>query len=264
MTQSPLLIAQITDSHLFADESQTLLGIPTARSLQAVLSQLIALEPQPDLLLITGDLSQDETPESYQQLQQLVAPLNLPTYWVRGNHDQLPDIEQFLNHPPLSAQKQFQQGGWNFLLLNSAVLGKVYGQLSPETLNWLEQQLQAQPDLPTLIALHHPPVPIESNWMDDISLHHADELMAVLDRHPQVKLVLFGHIHQAFAAERRGIHYLGAPSTCVQFKPKHQEFAVDQEKPGFRLIWLYPDGRFNSRVERVALSYPLDLTASGY
>jgi Icc protein len=265
MTQtSPLLIAQLSDTHLFADEQQTLVGLPTARSLQAVLEQLQTLQPQPDLLLLTGDLSQDETKASYQQLHTLIAPLNIPTYWLPGNHDQIEIMQQVLDTPPLSTQKSFQQGGWNFILLNSAVPGCVYGQLSAEDLAGLEQQLQTLGDRPTLLALHHPPLPIASDWMDDINLHNAAALFAVLERHPQVKLVLFGHIHQEFDQLYQGVRYLGAPSTCVQFKPKSRSFAVDELKPGFRLLTLYADGTFTTDVKRVSCIHQLDLAATGY
>ena len=96
MNQPPLLIAQITDIHLFADENQELLGLATTQSFQAVLERL-SLQPQLDLLLLTGDLAQDGKPESYQHVQNLLSPFCIPTYWLPGNHDCLPAMEQVLN-----------------------------------------------------------------------------------------------------------------------------------------------------------------------
>ena len=84
---SPFSIAQITDIHLFVDEKQELLGLQTTKSFQAVIEKLQHLQPQLDLLLLTGDLSQDGTPESYENIQNLLNPLALPTYWLAGNHD---------------------------------------------------------------------------------------------------------------------------------------------------------------------------------
>ncbi|MBD2054656.1 3',5'-cyclic-AMP phosphodiesterase [Oculatella sp. FACHB-28] len=260
---SPLLIAQITDTHLFAGKSQELLGLPTAKSLNAVLSCLQKLQPQPDLLLLTGDLSQDETVESYYCLYQFLLPLKIPVYWLPGNHDVPSVMEQVLNTAPISAEKTFQRGGWNFVLLNSAVSGRVDGKLSSQSLNWLEQQLQANPH-PTLLALHHPPFPIGSNWIDEINLQNSADLFAVLDRYSQVKLVLFGHIHQEFDHWRHSVRYLGTPSTCVQFKPNSANFALDQLKPGFRLLYLDPDGNYSTRVERIDCVNQLDFAATGY
>ena len=77
---SPLLVAQITDTHLFAEVDRTWKGLSTAHTLQKVLDRLQQIQPPPDLLLLTGDLSQDETPESYQRLVSLIAPLGIPAY----------------------------------------------------------------------------------------------------------------------------------------------------------------------------------------
>lgn len=250
---SALLVAQITDTHLFAESEQQLMGTVTNNSLQAVLAHLSQLQPQPELLLLTGDISQDESYASYQRLQDLLAPLNIPAYWIPGNHDNLPVMQQVLNQSPFVAEKHFVAGGWHFLLLNSLVPGCVYGQLAPESLEWLEQKLQLIGNQPTLIALHHPPCLVNSNWLDQINLHNSAEFLAVIDRYAQVKLVIFGHIHQAFDYQRRGVRYLGSPSTCVQFKPTSEEFGIErQAQPGFRLFTLMPDGTYKTTVERVS------------
>jgi len=265
MTQtSPLLVAQLTDTHLFAGESQELLGLPTAKSLGMVLDCLQKLRPQPDLLLLTGDLSQDETVESYHRLYEALRPLKIPAYWLPGNHDVPSVMQQVLCAVPISAEKVLQRGGWSFVLLNSAVPGRVDGLLSSQSLNWLEQQLQENSKSPTLLALHHPPFSIGSDWMDGINLQNSADLFAVIDRYPQVKLVLFGHIHQEFDNWRHKVRYLGTPSTCVQFKPRSTNFALDQLKPGFRLLYLYPDGNYSTQVERVDCVHPLDFAATGY
>jgi len=252
---TPLLVAQITDTHLFADPNQEQKGIVTAKSLQSIIERVEQLQPQPDVLLLTGDLSQDETPESYRYLQSVLNPLSIPAYWTPGNHDDLPLMEQILDREPIFPDKSFQLGGWQFILLNSAIHGCVHGELSLPSLEWLEHQLQKTRNSPTLIALHHPPLPVNSAWMDSISLQNRHDLLAILDRHPQVQLVIFGHIHQEFSQQRQGIHYFGTPSTCIQFAPNLQEFQLDSLPPGFRLFMLYPDGTWKTKVERVATAY---------
>lgn len=248
---APLLVAQITDTHLFADPNQEKKGIVTAKSLQSVIERVEQLQPQPDLLLLTGDLSQDETPESYQHLYNGLSPLSIPTYWIPGNHDDLSLMEQHLAQEPFFPHKSFQLGGWQFILLNSAIPSCVYGELSSQSLEWLEHQLQKANNSPTLIATHHPPLFVNSDWIDNISLQNPDNLLAILERYPQVQLVIFGHIHQDFSRERQRIHYFGTPSTGVQFSPNLQEFQIDSLPPGFRLFNLYPDGTWETKVERV-------------
>lgn len=261
---SPFSIAQITDIHLFIDEKQELLGLRTTKSFQAVIERLQYLQPHLDLLLLTGDLSQDGTPESYENVQNLLNPLALPTYWLAGNHDCINAMQQILNRPPFSPRKAFTYKGWNFLLINSGVPGCVHGYLSPEKLNWLNFALEIMGDRPTLVALHHPPFRLNSDWLDNSTLQNPKELFGVLDRHPQVKLVLFGHIHQEFHRQRNGVNYLGSPSTSIQFQPQSAKFSLDYQQPGFRLLNLHPDGRWETKIERVSFGYQLDLAATGY
>lgn len=166
--------------------------------------------------------------------------------------------------PSFQAQKSYQMGDWHFLLLDSSVTGKVYGGLSPESLDWLNQELEQCNPQPTLIALHHPPFAIKSDWLDQIGLQNSDDLFAILDRHPHVKLVVFGHIHQQFEHQRRHIHYLSTPSTCIQFAPHSKTFALDHAQPGFRLFQLYDDGSFETEIHRVMFEQTLDFSAKGY
>lgn len=255
---SPLLVAQITDTHLFAEIDRTWKGISTAYTLKAVLDRLKQIQPQPDLLLLTGDLSQDETPASYELLASLIAPLNIPTYWIPGNHDNLPVMQQILDKPPISPEKSWKLGNWQFLLLSSVEAGCDGGRLSPESLDWLDSQLQQTGDRAVMIALHHHPLAIASEIMDSMMLQNADEFLAIVDRYPQVKIVLFGHIHQEFNQQRGSVTYLGTPSTCIQLLPKSHPIILDQIPPGFRLIELAIDGSWNTRVERVATEVPPD------
>jgi Icc protein len=261
---SSVLIAQITDTHLFAEADQQLLGVQTLASLQSVLRQLECLPHRPDLLLLTGDLSQDNSPESYHLLETLIAPLQIPTYWTPGNHDCPATMARILTRSPFSANKSFHIGGWHLLLLDSCVPGCVHGYLSPESLDWLDHQLDQSGSEPALIAFHHPPFLIGSDWMNDIGLLNAADFFEVCDRHPQIKLVLFGHIHQEFNLQRQGVLYLGTPSTCIQFKPNSAQFCLDEDYPGLRLIHLHPNGTWETRVERIACACKIDLAATGY
>ncbi|WOB42495.1 3',5'-cyclic-AMP phosphodiesterase [Thermoleptolyngbya oregonensis NK1-22] len=247
-----LKIVQLTDTHLFADEQGEMKGCQTGRSLQVVLQAVAQRQPRPDLLLLTGDLSQDETEESYRVLLRLISPLGIPALWLPGNHDQaIALMEQVLSVFPASPQKCLQQGGWNLILLNSSQWNEVSGRISDDSLRWLDAQLCQFAHLPTLVALHHPPLAVGSAWMDAIGLQNREDLFAVLDQHPQVKLVVFGHIHQEFDQMRQGVRYLGTPSTCVQFSPNIDEFSIDSTRqPGFREITLYPDGRYETQVVR--------------
>jgi 3',5'-cyclic-AMP phosphodiesterase len=260
-----LRVVQITDTHLFADADGELLGMKTADSFYAIAAQLKQLDPCPHLILLTGDLSQDETSGSYKRLLQGLAPLEIPVYWLPGNHDQrLWTMQSTLNPTWEGPEVSCSAGAWQIILLNCLVNGKVYGELSSTELQRLEHELQQTAPRPTLIALHHPPVPTGSAWMDNISLKNSEEFLAIIDQHPQVKLVVFGHIHQEFSLELQGVTYLSGPSTCIQFQPNSPKFAIDDRYPGFRCLTLNPNGSFTTQVERVEFSCQIDRMAREY
>ena len=261
---SPVSVAQITDIHLFADDNQELLGMPTKDSFCAVIEQLRNLDSEIDMLLLTGDISGDGSPESYENLQRLLHPLRLPAYSLPGNHDCPIAMEEVLNLRLFSRRKSFERGGWNFILLNSCVPEQVHGYLSLETLDWLDSQLTILDDKPTLIALHHPPFLVGSQWLDKSGLQNPEDLFAIINRHPHIKLVICGHIHQEFEYQHHQVHYLSTPSTCIQFQPNRPDFTLDDRQPGFRHLKLYPNGDWESWVERVPFFYQLELLATGY
>lgn len=256
--KSPISIAQVTDTHLLASESQRLQGIATTESFLAVMKRLEELRPELDLLLMTGDLSGDSTPESYENLQHHLNSIQIPTYWLPGNHDCAIAMDKILNQGMVSRRKSFQRGNWNFILLNSCLSECVHGYLSGTTLEWLDSELSISSHNPTLLALHHAPLPVNSAWIDTSCLQNPQEFFAVVDRHPQVKLVLFGHIHQEFQRQRHIVNYLGSPSTCYQFQSKSSTFAINSELPGFRLLKLYADGTWETKIERVPYPVPID------
>lgn len=253
MTGAALQLLQLTDLHLFASPQLDWKGFNTYSSFQAVVAQVATLVPPPDALLLTGDLSQDDSPESYHHIRTLLAPLGIPTYWVPGNHDQTGLAAEILSTAPFCCDRKLEEKGWRVLLLNSMAEGRVYGILSEAEIDWLTTQLAQAPEQPTLIVLHHPPVVIESAWMDAIGLQDSQHFLQVVDAHPQVKGVLFGHIHQAFQQNRNGVQFLGCPSTCIQFVPNQPEMLLDSEAPGFRQLFCYPDGTWQTQVMRVPL-----------
>ncbi|MDG2990534.1 3',5'-cyclic-AMP phosphodiesterase [Candidatus Synechococcus calcipolaris G9] len=261
---APIHIVQISDLHLFGDRHGQLLGLETAASFQGVLQQIKELYPLPDLFLLTGDLAQDHSAAAYRYLWQCLSPFQRPTYWIPGNHDDISLMGVELTQSPFNSLKSFTVGDWRILLLNSQVTGSVYGQLSPATLGQLAQDLGQAPDQPTLLALHHPPFQVGAHWLDGSRLRNPEELFALLDQHPQVKLVIFGHIHQAFHHQRHGVHYFGTPSTCIQFRPQSNDFSLDTCDPGFRQLWLFADGRFETEITRVPMALSMDRTATGY
>jgi Icc protein len=257
-------MVQLSDSHLFAEAQTTLLGMNTRDSLQRVIERVLVEQPDIDLVVASGDLSQDGTLESYEAFRQLSAQIDAPTRWFAGNHDEMPQMEQAATGGDF-LQPVVDIGQWRITLLNSAVPGSVPGYLADDQLQLLVQALSEAPERHHLVCLHHHPVSIDCAWMDPIGLRNPHALFDVLDRFPQVRAVLWGHIHQEFESERNGVRLIASPSTCIQFAPRSEDFKLDELAPGYRWLRLFDDGRLETGVSRViGYRFSVDLSGEGY
>lgn len=259
----PYHLLQITDCHLGSQPDETLLGLNTDESLRDVLDVLRAQE-NPDLLLVTGDISNDGGARSYERYIDFIKEYfpNTPLAWLPGNHDEPVNMAK-VDEVPI--ELCLRVPGWNLIFLDSKIPYEEGGELQSEELQRLDDELSQAPDVPTLVFLHHQVVPVGSAWVDQYTVKNSHELFAVLDKYDNVKAVSWGHVHQEFAKTRRGVDLLATPSTCVQFTPNHDEFQVDRAMPGYRQYKLYPDGRYTTCVVRAAIKkYDIDFAATGY
>jgi len=253
MTQ-PLTLIQVTDTHLLDDADSLLRGSNPYRNLRAVLHQVAA--HQPDGLLLTGDLADEGSEAAYGHLIQALGGFDCPIYWLPGNHDQFTTLQAVLNRPQFYSPQAIDLGAWRLLMLSSVLPEAKFGEgfLAEDQLQWLSSQLASHPHQPTVVALHHHPIPTGIDWMDQMALQNSDDLLAMLDVASQVRVVLFGHIHHAFqfpwqTSTGTQVEFLGCPSSCIQITPPTP--TPRQDWPGFRLIHLDLDGRYRTQVQRV-------------
>jgi len=259
-----VLIVQLSDSHLFAKADGTLLGMKTRESLEKVIELVLAEQPHVDLLVASGDVSQDGSVESYEAFRQLSDQVDAPKRWFPGNHDESVEMHQAAQQSDL-LDPVIDIGNWRVTLLDSSVPGSVPGYLQDQQLQLLVQALSEAPERHHLVCLHHNPVPIGCAWMDPIGLRNPDALFAVLERFPQVRAVLWGHVHQEYDQMRNDVRLLASPSTCIQFAPGSVDFKVDTTAPGYRWLRLHDDGRLETGVSRVVgFDFEVDYGGDGY
>ena len=265
-TGGSVRIVQLTDTHLCKSQGGTLLGMDTDHSLQAVIDLVKTERPQMDLLLGTGDLSDQGALEAYRRLQQYFAQLTGVHCWLPGNHDDRGNMVAVADHP-LRLSREIRLARWQVIMLDSQVPGEVGGELGPGELAFLEESLAAAAaeDLFSLVCLHHQPVKIGCDWLDEQMVVDAPAFFAVLDRFPGVKGVLWGHVHQQVDRRHGDIQLMASPSTCVQFAPGSADFKADSESPGYRWLELHQDGGLETGVSRVqGVSFKVDLDSGGY
>lgn len=261
---SSVLLVQLSDSHLFAEAAGRLLGMDTQDSLQRVIDRVLHEQPRIDLVLASGDLSQDGSQASYQRFREMTSAISAPARWFPGNHDEIPAMQAVCVGSDL-LESVIDLGNWRITLLDSSIPGAVPGFLSDAQLALLERALSEAPERHHLVCLHHHPVSIGCRWMEPIGLRNPEALFAVLERFSQVRAVLWGHIHQEFDQLRGDLRLLASPSTCVQFAPGSEEFQADTSAPGYRWLRLFDDGRLDTGVSRVTgITFEVDYSVKGY
>lgn len=261
--ESYLLTAvHISDLHLFADASGELLGCVTEDSFRAVLAA--AVEIHPDVVFVTGDVAQDGSPEAYARAAAACEAFAAPVYWMPGNHDHREAMETALNVAGPGISAFFEQAGWRFMQFDSQVEGQVYGSIDGTSIERARSDLRRDPDTATCLLLHHHPMPVGSEWLNPLGLRKGDSFLRLVDEYPCIKAVLFGHIHQAFEAERGSARLFGVPSSSIQFVPRAPSFAIDNRDPGYRVLTFRDDGRIQTRIERVPTRYRPPTSAVGY
>tara|TARA_B100000767_G_scaffold39843_2_gene33438 strand:- start:1457 stop:2308 length:852 start_codon:yes stop_codon:yes gene_type:complete len=262
-----LRLVQITDCHLGQYSGECLVGMDTDSSLDHVLTLIKKEQPMANLLLATGDLANHGSAEAYLRLKNKLAPLGMANAWLAGNHDGRVLMADTVGNELLP--RTVRIGRWLIVMMDSAVPGQVGGELGEQELAYLEQALSAHADAEYVIGcLHHQPIPIGCDWLDEQRLADSDQLLSILSREPRLRAVLWGHVHQAFSgqdARLPGVQLLSAPSTCVQFAPNSEGFKLDQTAPGYRWLNLHPDGRLETAVSRLdGIDLTVDYASQGY
>lgn len=256
-------LVQLTDPHLYADRAAGLYGVNSFDTFSAVVDE--ALKHPVDAAVVTGDLVHDESAQGYLQLRRVLQRLAVPTRLIPGNHDDAAFMQLEFARGEINCEKELLLGHWQILLLNSQLPGQVGGLLDEAELHWLERTLSHANAPYGIIFLHHNPVPVGCKWLDPLGLKNPDKLFEVIAAYPQVKALVWGHVHQEFDELRAGVRLLSTPSTCIQFRPGADDFELDPLAPGYRWFRLHGDGRLETGVRRLAqVPEGLDPAAAGY
>jgi len=221
-------LIQISDCHI--DDQVESMGVDTHANLTSVIDAVAKYNC--DTLLITGDLTHNGTLNSYQVLQQMLAPIKSDIVVLSGNHDQIDNLNQIFSKQLIS---KFSLGDWEVVIIDSTQASKTSGYVTKQALHQLDQDLQNSKAKYNIVALHHPIVSMQSNWDDSLSLENADELFNVMNKYPKIKAVLWGHAHQASEFNNNDVALISCPSTALQFD--------NENRIGFNQYTLHSNGK---------------------
>ncbi len=214
-----MLIAQLTDTHIKAEGQLAYRKVDTAANLARSVDHLMGLDPCPDIVLITGDLTDFGRPEEYALLRQLLNPLPMPIYVIPGNHDDRANMRKaFADHTYLANDGEFlhyvvEDYPIRLVGLDTTIPGKSGGIMCERRLAWLDATLCEARERATLLFMHHPPFITGITHMDKQRCECGDELGALVKRHDQVFRILCGHVHRAIQLQWHGVTASIAPSS---------------------------------------------------
>jgi Icc protein len=252
----PTLLVQITDLHLGGNEN----GMDPIPRLEAVIEAVRLLPNRPDAVLVSGDLTDDGAEEGYRLAREMLAQFEVPLHVIPGNHDDRARLREAFGLAGAGGEPinySVDVGGLRLVAFDSIVPGQDPGDFPAEQLHWLDEELAAEPETPTLLALHHPPLATGIAEWDAINLlaPQREALAQVVARHPHLLGITGGHLHRVAASALAGRPVLAAPSTYWQVRPdfEEEEKYTVVDSPGFAIHALR-DGELYSQAESVPFS----------
>ena len=233
-------VVHLSDTHLLAEPAMTDHGDPDA-SLLATIDAI--RDVHPDLVLLTGDISDDGSLPALRRVNDLIDGLSAPVLALAGNHDDGNYVRTVFGSTDTA-----EVGAWRVIAVESSVPGEIHGSVDVDELS---RRLDALDDRPTLIAIHHPPLsPSTHPWFQ---LLGAEELLAALRARPHVRAVVSGHLHEAFERRSGDLPVFSGPSSLYAIEHDGDEFRwSDDGLVGSQILTLGDDGAFSCK--RVARS----------
>lgn len=246
-----LQIIHFSDCHLYPEDDAVKYDINTASSLSEILETASLRHPAADLAICSGDIAEKGDEVVYTSVAKHFSWLPMPIFVIPGNHDRPDLLKKHLPHGKICWQRSLNIGVWRLIFLDSTRRGTSTGWLRRAELEALEVALASEPERPTVVILHHPPVFVDTKWLDEMSLLNAGDFWTVLDRYIQVKAVLFGHLHFPVERRRKATILLGAPGTAWSHVEGVPDKKIVPGPAGYRWLNLYSDGHIESGLQLV-------------
>jgi len=216
-----MLVAHISDFHIVAAPDLCYGLVDTRAALARTIERLESLSPRPDLVIATGDLVDEPTPEAYADLHRLLERLTIPLRLIPGNHDDRALLAKtFPDQVGLARDRVnyvVDYAAFRLLAFDAVIAGKEYADPTAESLAWLETTLEQGSKIPTMMIMHHPPIFTGLAFMDAIQPAWPEAFTTLIHRHPQVRLIACGHVHRPLEGTLGATRVSTAGSTAHQF-----------------------------------------------
>lgn len=229
---------------------------------EAVLAQALNENKRCDLILVTGDLVSKVNKKVYDHIFDVLSATQIPFACIAGNHDVTDEFDSTIPFDEreliaqvadarLLSRHVIHTAHWQLLLLDSSIPGAIAGEIKSADVDWLCEQLSTC-DKPTVIALHHHILAMNSEWIDVHIAKNTEYFWQRMADYPHLRVIISGHTHQEKDYVYDKVRVYSTPSTCYQFKPFSRHFSYDEDaQPGYRWLQLANNGQVASWVKRL-------------
>jgi 3',5'-cyclic-AMP phosphodiesterase len=249
----PYLLAQLSDLHLGDDPKR---GADPRSSLEAVLAALARLPNPLDAIVVTGDVADHGKRKEYRLARELLDATGVPVHAMPGNHDDRAKLREAFDLPGEGDEPidyEVDLGPLALVVVDSTGPGEEEpGRFEPAQLERLDRTLADLGEKPTIVAMHHSPLPTAMPGWDGANLIPAEDgaLAEVIARHPNVRAIIGGHLHRIATATLADRPVLSGPSTYLNARPDFATETVEMypRAPGFALH-AFNEGTLSTQVE---------------
>ncbi len=261
------VVAHLSDPHLLAAGALQYDVIDPEAGLRLALDRLGRLDPRPDVLVFTGDLADKAEPAAYARLRELVEPvaadLGAQVVWVMGNHDERAPYAAglFGSDDDGCQDRAYDVAGLRVLALDTTVPGYHHGDLGDAQLAWLADQLATPAAHGTLLALHHPPIPVPMLRAAEIIELLDQQRLAEVITGTDVRGIIGGHFHYTSWSSFAGVPVSVASASCYTSDPAPLDRLISgvSGHQSLTMLHLYDD-----RIVHTVVPLPQAPEVSGY
>lgn len=226
------VVAQLSDVHIRPRGMLYQNLVDSNAMLVSAVEAINRLRPAPDAVLITGDLTDDGSPEAYAMLKEILGILESRYLLMPGNHDERRSLREAFHDQPWPSQSgegplnfAFDIGAVRFLAIDTTVPGLHHGELDRSTLAWLGHELNSNKDRRCVVAMHHPPFSTGIPYLDKYGLRDLTPFRDLIARHDNIDRIIAGHVHRMMQTRIGAVPVLTCPSTTTQIALRVHEDA---------------------------------------
>lgn len=238
-------IVQISDFHLYKDPTQRLFGLVNTNDTLLDVLEVVKKE-KTDLVIASGDLSDDGSKESYQRLKSYLNNLDCDIYAIHGNHDNPDNFNHYLIGGNIKNSKVFKSDFFTLIFIDSYKHGFSSGFITDDNFVELESNLKENDNC--ILVIHHHFFALKNiepktdNILDRYILENGQRLIQMINCYQsKIKFCITGHVHNFYQYQVNNVKIYCCPSTCVQYARK-SELLLEATNPSFLVYNFMADG----------------------